>query len=206
VIAAAGDEVSAAIASLFSSHGEAFQALSAQAAAFHAQFVQALNAGAGAYASTEAANAAPLQTLAQDLLDPNVAISVGGRTLEFGTATASSGPGSLAIAVGTNSSAEAGSFVTGKLDTAIALGAHSTADAVNGNFDLASVLGTFSTAFAGGTSSAVLGSGNVAFVWALPAPPAPAPASLLPAMATSPPSSATCSARRLPAPAAWSRS
>jgi hypothetical protein len=57
VIAAAGDEVSAAIASLFSSHGIAFQALSAQAAAFHSRFVQALNASAGAYASTEAANA-----------------------------------------------------------------------------------------------------------------------------------------------------
>ena len=45
VVAAAGDEVSAAIASLFSSHGQAFQALSAQAEAFHAQFVSALTAG-----------------------------------------------------------------------------------------------------------------------------------------------------------------
>ena len=44
VLAAAEDEVSAAIASLFSGHGQAFQALSAQAAAFHAQFVQTLNA------------------------------------------------------------------------------------------------------------------------------------------------------------------
>ena len=41
VIAAARDEVSAAIASLFSGHGQQFQALSAQAAAFHSQFVQA---------------------------------------------------------------------------------------------------------------------------------------------------------------------
>ena len=41
VIAAGGDEVSAAIASLFSGHGQQFQALSAQAAAFHSQFVQA---------------------------------------------------------------------------------------------------------------------------------------------------------------------
>ena len=39
VIAAAADEVSAAIASLFSSHGTAFQALSAQAATFHSEFV-----------------------------------------------------------------------------------------------------------------------------------------------------------------------
>src|ERR1700759_978785 len=42
VVAAAGDEVSAAIASLFSGHAQAFQSLSAQAAAFHSPFVQAL--------------------------------------------------------------------------------------------------------------------------------------------------------------------
>ena len=44
MLAAGADEVSAAVASLFSGHGQAFQALSAQAAAFHAQFVRALSA------------------------------------------------------------------------------------------------------------------------------------------------------------------
>ena len=68
VIAAGGDEVSAAIASLFSSHGHAFQALSAQAAAFHEQFVQALTAAGGAYKAAEAANASSLWTLEQDVL------------------------------------------------------------------------------------------------------------------------------------------
>ncbi|MCV7091548.1 PE family protein, partial [Mycobacterium interjectum] len=68
VLAAAGDEVSTAIASLFTSHAAQYQALSAQAAAFHAQFVQALNAAGGAYASAEAANASPFQTAAQDVL------------------------------------------------------------------------------------------------------------------------------------------
>jgi len=93
VVAAAGDEVSAAVASLFSGHGQAFQALGAQAAAFHDQFVQALKAGAGAYASTEAASAGPLQTLAQGLPVPNMAVSVGGFTLlRSGSATASSEP------------------------------------------------------------------------------------------------------------------
>src|SRR5689334_19257257 len=62
VVAAGADEVSAAVASLFSSHGQAFQALSAQAAAFHDQFVRSLSAGAGMYAATEAANASPLGT------------------------------------------------------------------------------------------------------------------------------------------------
>src|ERR1700751_1332719 len=73
MLAAAEDEGSAAIAALFSAHGQGFQALSAQAAAFHDQFVQALTAGAGSYASAEAANAAaftanPVQTVQQDLL------------------------------------------------------------------------------------------------------------------------------------------
>jgi triacylglycerol lipase len=60
VLAAAEDEVSAAVAAVFSAHGQGFQALSAQAAAFHAEFVQALKSGAGSYASGEAANLAAL--------------------------------------------------------------------------------------------------------------------------------------------------
>ncbi len=60
------DEVSAAIAAVFSAHGQGFQALSAQAAAFHDQFVQALNGARGAYAAAEAANASPLQAVVQD--------------------------------------------------------------------------------------------------------------------------------------------
>ncbi len=72
IVAAAQDEVSAAIAALFSAHGRAYQVASAQAAAVHAQFVEALSAGAGAYASAEAAGAAvlanPAQSVQQDLL------------------------------------------------------------------------------------------------------------------------------------------
>ena len=60
VLTAAGDEVSAAITSVFSSYAREFQALSAQAAAFHDQFVQTLNSGALSYASTEAANVSPM--------------------------------------------------------------------------------------------------------------------------------------------------
>ncbi|SPM32009.1 PE domain-containing protein [Mycobacterium terramassiliense] len=56
VLAAAGDEVSGAIAALFSGHGQQFQALAARAAASYEQFVQALTTSAGSYASAEAAN------------------------------------------------------------------------------------------------------------------------------------------------------
>ena len=68
LLAAGGDEVSAAIAALWGGYGQAFQVISAQAAAFHQQFVQALHAGAGAYAGAEAAGASWLQTLGQDAL------------------------------------------------------------------------------------------------------------------------------------------
>lgn len=61
---AAADEVSAAIASLFSSHAQEFEALSARAQDFHAQFVQALTRAAGAYGSTESTSAAALATMA----------------------------------------------------------------------------------------------------------------------------------------------
>uniref|UniRef100_UPI00356AB445 PE family protein n=1 Tax=Mycobacterium marinum TaxID=1781 RepID=UPI00356AB445 len=56
VLAAAGDEVSAAVAALFSDHAHNYQALGRQAAAFHDQFVAALSAGGGGYGAAEAAN------------------------------------------------------------------------------------------------------------------------------------------------------
>jgi PE family len=58
LLPAGADEVSAAIVALFGSQAQAYQALSAQAAAFHDQFVEMLTAGAGSYASAEAANVA----------------------------------------------------------------------------------------------------------------------------------------------------
>ena len=65
LLAAGADEVSAAVAALFSGHGQAFQELGGQAGAFHAQFVQALSSAEGAYAAAEATNASPLQAAEQ---------------------------------------------------------------------------------------------------------------------------------------------
>ena len=62
LLAAAEDEVSAAVASLWDAHGQAYQAISAQAAKFHQQFVQAISAGAGAYTAAEATNASLVKT------------------------------------------------------------------------------------------------------------------------------------------------
>jgi hypothetical protein len=69
IVAAAQDEVSAAIAALFGGYGQEYQALSAQTALFHDEFLQALTSGGFRYAATEAANASGLQTLVQDVLD-----------------------------------------------------------------------------------------------------------------------------------------
>jgi hypothetical protein len=69
VMSAAGDQVSAAIASVFSHHGQGYQALAGQLATFHDDFVHALNSGAGSYAAAEAANVSPLQAAAQSAAD-----------------------------------------------------------------------------------------------------------------------------------------
>ncbi|MDP7707283.1 MULTISPECIES: PE domain-containing protein [unclassified Mycobacterium] len=68
VLAAAADEVSAAIASLFSGHALDYQALSKQVAAFHEQFVLAVNSAGGAYAAAEVINAGPLQPVVDGVL------------------------------------------------------------------------------------------------------------------------------------------
>ena len=76
IVAAARDEVSAAIAALFGCHGQEFQALSAQTALFHDEFVRALTSGGFTYAATEAANASGLRTLVEDVLALSAAASV----------------------------------------------------------------------------------------------------------------------------------
>ncbi|WP_156452593.1 PE family protein, partial [Mycobacterium gordonae] len=56
VVSAAADEVSEAVAALFSRHGQAYQSLCIDAAAFHERFLQTLNSSASAYAGAEAAS------------------------------------------------------------------------------------------------------------------------------------------------------
>jgi PE family len=58
VVPAAADEVSALTAAQFATHGQLYQAISAQAAAIHEMFVNTLGVSAASYAATEAANAA----------------------------------------------------------------------------------------------------------------------------------------------------
>ncbi|MGA7055515.1 MAG: PE family protein, partial [Mycobacterium sp.] len=63
VLAAAEDEVSEAIAAVFSAHGRGYQALLQQTAAFHEQFGAALAAASNAYAEAEATASGALGAL-----------------------------------------------------------------------------------------------------------------------------------------------
>jgi hypothetical protein len=95
ILAAGTDEVSTAVASLFSARSRAYQALSAQAASFHQEFVQLLNAGSAQYALAEAANANPLAAIDQALLNlinaPSLALT--GRPLIGNGANGAPGTG-----------------------------------------------------------------------------------------------------------------
>jgi hypothetical protein len=71
VVAAAADEISTGIATMFGTYAQQYQALSAQAASFQNEFVSLLNGGAAAYVSTEVANAG--QTLMSALNGPAAA-------------------------------------------------------------------------------------------------------------------------------------
>ncbi|MCV7074843.1 PE family protein [Mycobacterium szulgai] len=76
LVSAGADEVSTALAMLFGAHAQAYQTLSAQAAAFHDQIVSLLSGGAEQYATAEALNASPLQAVvAAASTDPFVALT-----------------------------------------------------------------------------------------------------------------------------------
>ncbi|SON60583.1 PE-PGRS family protein PE_PGRS11 [Mycobacterium simulans] len=66
VAAAAADEVSAAIAALFGTHAQQYQAAAAQAATYHAQFLRTLSAAAASYAGAEATIATSMGAATSD--------------------------------------------------------------------------------------------------------------------------------------------
>jgi hypothetical protein len=71
ILAAGQDEVSQAIAALFGTYAQQYQALSSEVAAVHKQFVQALDGSGASYASTEAASASTLNAAHTNLTDAN---------------------------------------------------------------------------------------------------------------------------------------
>jgi PE family len=71
LVPAAADEVSGAVAHLFSAHGAGFQALAGKAVAFHDQLVENLKAGAASYTGAEAVNASALGDIWSGVLSGN---------------------------------------------------------------------------------------------------------------------------------------
>ncbi|MCV7445468.1 PE-PPE domain-containing protein [Mycobacterium paraense] len=95
LVAAAEDEVSAAIATLFGAYGQQYQATLSQAATFHTEFTRALAAAASSYAQAEAANAALVAGISNEVTAPLRAM-LGTTALTGG---ASTGPSVLASMV-----------------------------------------------------------------------------------------------------------
>jgi hypothetical protein len=162
VVAAAEDEVSAAIAEVFSGYGHGFQALSAHAARFHSQFAQTLRAAGGAYASAETVGLSSLKnTLGEAFAAaaPNLSISIFGVTLvQIGNAVAHGNFGDVAIAYGSGSTA----FVTTPDGVAVAAGYFSHAEA-NGRSNAAFAIGVDSLAEAvGGHDNIAISYGELA--------------------------------------------
>ncbi len=90
LLAAADDEVSAAIANLFGAYGQEYQAVLSQAATFHNSFTQALAAAASVYAEAEAANAALVSGISNDVSAPIRTLL--GQTPIAGGGSAGTGP------------------------------------------------------------------------------------------------------------------
>ncbi|SPM29511.1 PE family protein [Mycobacterium terramassiliense] len=70
LVAAAEDEVSAAIANLFGAYGQQYQTTLSQAANFHTEFTRTLEAAASTYAQAEATNAALVAGISNELTAP----------------------------------------------------------------------------------------------------------------------------------------
>jgi PE family len=101
IAAAAQDEVSVAISSMFGNFGQEFQALTAQAQAFHQQFVCLMNTGAGAYVAAEAANAAQVAEQVAGGQAAAAAVPAQNFNLLDGILDIETGPGGTLVTIGT---------------------------------------------------------------------------------------------------------
>ncbi|HTY33272.1 PE family protein [Mycobacterium sp.] len=151
VAAPAADEVSSAVSAFLRTHGQEFQALSAEAAAFHDEFVNLLNGGAAQYVNTEVANAR--QTLVNALNAPARAL-LGHPVAESGQGAAGAAA-NVADAVTTDFQGSSFNFPVGPFDVS---GSFGQASFLDGGFALTGNVGVaLSTPF----GSPVLASGNM---------------------------------------------
>ncbi|MEK1283374.1 PE family protein, partial [Mycobacterium ulcerans] len=116
------DEVSAAVAAMFDAQGQAYQLLSARAAAFHEQFLQALSGGGASYAAGEAAavsplldaiNAPVLADTGRPLIGNGANGGAAGWLIGNGGAGGSGTPGTASVAGGNGGNGGAGGLLFG---------------------------------------------------------------------------------------------
>ncbi|MEK0834339.1 PE family protein, partial [Mycobacterium ulcerans] len=140
---AAGDEISAAVATLFACYGQTYQTLGIAAARFHDEFVGNLRAAATSYASAEATNV----SLAHDLLNT---VNAPAQTL-LGRPLIGNGANG---APGTGANGGDGGILIGNGGS----GGSGAAGSVGGNGGAAGLLwGTAGAGGAGGSANSVTG-------------------------------------------------
>jgi len=113
VMAAAGDEVSAAIALLFSAHSQEYQAIGAQAEAFRTAFERTLSGTAGAYAAADAANQSVLQVLEEEVLQDALLIINLPTNVLLGRPLIGNGANGITTAQGVGTNGGAGGLLIG---------------------------------------------------------------------------------------------
>ncbi|VAZ83754.1 putative PE family protein PE23 [Mycobacterium persicum] len=141
LVAMAADQVSAAVATVFATHAQDYQALSAKMAAFHDQFVRTLSNGAGAYLGAEIANAEQnllnavngpaLSLLGHPLLGTGADSAA--RAATAGSGTSATATGATATGATATSATATGATATGATATgATATGATATGATTTG--------------------------------------------------------------------------
>nr|WP_308460411.1 PE family protein [Mycobacterium kansasii] len=141
LVAMAADQVSAAVTTVFATHAQDYQALSAKMAAFHDQFVRTLSNGAGAYLGAEIANAEQnllnavngpaLSLLGHPLLGTGADSAA--RAATAGSGTSATATGATATGATATSATATGATATGATATgATATGATATGATVTG--------------------------------------------------------------------------
>ncbi|VAZ75391.1 putative PE family protein PE23 [Mycobacterium persicum] len=141
LVAMAADQVSAAVTTVFATHAQDYQALSAKMAAFHDQFVRTLSNGAGAYLGAEIANAEQnllnavngpaLSLLGHPLLGTGADSAA--RAATAGSGTSATATGATATGATATSATATGATATGATATgATATGATATGATTTG--------------------------------------------------------------------------
>ncbi|WP_155769689.1 PE family protein, partial [Mycobacterium asiaticum] len=155
LLPAARDEVSAAIAALFGTHAQGYQAIASEAEAFHQNFIRALSSAGSAYSTAETVNASPLQAVSDLINAPSQALFQ--RPLIGNGADAPAGSGANGGAAGLlwGNGGAGGSGAVGQV------GGNGGAAGLFGNGGVGGVGGAGATGGNGGSGGILFGNGGI---------------------------------------------